>query len=60
MAKPIVDYLAILKTLRSHGVDFVVVVGVCAVLRGALSRIILPIALAFAGLIRFWHNGLRH
>ena len=35
MAKPIVDYLAILKTLRSHGVDFVVVGGVCAVLHGA-------------------------
>jgi len=35
MANPIVDYLAILKTLRSHGVDFVVVGGVCAVLHGA-------------------------
>lgn len=35
MAKPIVDYLAILKTLRSHGVDLVVVGGVCAVLHGA-------------------------
>lgn len=35
MAKPIVDYLEILKTLRSHGVDFVVVGGVCAVLHGA-------------------------
>jgi hypothetical protein len=35
MANPIVDYLAILKTLRSHGVDFVVVGGVCAALHGA-------------------------
>jgi hypothetical protein len=35
MAKPSVDYLAILKTLRRHGVDFVVVGGVCAVLHGA-------------------------
>lgn len=35
MEKPIVDYLAILKTLRHHDVDFVVVGGVCAVLHGA-------------------------
>jgi predicted nucleotidyltransferase len=35
MAKPIVDYLAILKTLRHHRVDFVIVGGVCAVLHGA-------------------------
>jgi len=35
MEKPSVDYLAILKTLRHHGVDFVVVGGVCAVLHGA-------------------------
>lgn len=35
MPKPSVDYLAILKTLRRHGVDFVVVGGVCAVLHGA-------------------------
>jgi predicted nucleotidyltransferase len=35
MAKPNVDYLAILKTLRRHGVDFVIVGGVCAVLHGA-------------------------
>jgi hypothetical protein len=35
MAKPVVDYLAILKTLRRHGVDFIVVGGVCAVLHGA-------------------------
>jgi predicted nucleotidyltransferase len=35
MAKPIVNYVAILKTLRRHGVDFVVVGGVCAVLHGA-------------------------
>jgi predicted nucleotidyltransferase len=35
MAKSSVDYLAILKTLRRHGVDFVIVGGVCAVLHGA-------------------------
>ena len=35
MPKPNVDYVAILKTLRSHRVDFVVVGGVCAVLHGA-------------------------
>jgi hypothetical protein len=35
MAKPVVDYLAILGTLRRHGVDFIVVGGVCAVLHGA-------------------------
>jgi hypothetical protein len=35
MAKPVVDYLAILKMLRRHGVEFVVVGGVCAVLHGA-------------------------
>lgn len=35
MAKSIIDYLSILKTLRNHGVDFVVVGGVCAVLHGA-------------------------
>jgi len=35
MVKPIVDYVAILKTLLSHGVDFVIVGGVCAVLHGA-------------------------
>jgi len=35
MAMPSVDYLAILKTLRRHGVDFVIVGGVCAVLHGA-------------------------
>jgi hypothetical protein len=35
MGKPVVDYLAILKTLRRHGVDFIVVGGVCAVLHGA-------------------------
>jgi predicted nucleotidyltransferase len=35
MTKPIVDYVAILKTLLSHGVDFVIVGGVCAVLHGA-------------------------
>ena len=35
MAKPIVDYVAILKTLLRHGVDFVIVGGVCAVLHGA-------------------------
>jgi len=33
--KPSVDYLAILKTLRPHGVDFIIVGGVCAVLHGA-------------------------
>jgi hypothetical protein len=35
MAKPVVDYLSILGTLRRHGVDFIVVGGVCAVLHGA-------------------------
>ena len=35
MVRPTVDYVAILKTLRSHGVDFIVVGGVCAVLHGA-------------------------
>jgi hypothetical protein len=35
MEKPSVDYLAILETLRHHGVDFIVVGGVCAVLHGA-------------------------
>jgi hypothetical protein len=35
MAKPVVDYSAILKTLRHHGVDFIIVGGVCAVLHGA-------------------------
>ncbi len=35
MPKPSVDYLAILKTLRRHGVDFIIVGGVCAVLHGA-------------------------
>ena len=35
MAKSSVDYLAILKTLRRYGVDFVIVGGVCAVLHGA-------------------------
>jgi len=33
--EPSVDYLAILKTLRLHGVDFIIVGGVCAVLHGA-------------------------
>ena len=32
---PSVDYVAILKTLRRHGVDFIIVGGVCAVLHGA-------------------------
>ncbi len=35
MPKPSVDYHAILETLRRHGVDFVIVGGVCAVLHGA-------------------------
>ena len=35
MAKLVVDYLAILGTLRRYGVDFIVVGGVCAVLHGA-------------------------
>jgi predicted nucleotidyltransferase len=35
MAKPSVDYLRILRALRRHGVDFIVVGGVCAVLHGA-------------------------
>jgi len=35
MAKLAVDYLTILETLRRHGVDFIVVSGVCAVLHGA-------------------------
>jgi len=35
MPKPSVDYLAILRTLRRHKVDFIIVGGVCAVLHGA-------------------------
>jgi len=35
MAKPSVDYLAILKTLRRRDVDFIIVGGVCAALHGA-------------------------
>jgi hypothetical protein len=35
MAKPVVEYSAILETLCRHGVDFIVVDGVCAVLHGA-------------------------
>jgi hypothetical protein len=35
MAKPVVDYSAILETLCRHSVDFIVVGGVCAVLHGA-------------------------
>lgn len=35
MAKPRVDFLAILQRLREHDVDFIVVGGVCAVLQGA-------------------------
>ena len=32
---PSVDYLAILRTLRQHEVEFIIVGGVCAVLHGA-------------------------
>jgi hypothetical protein len=35
MTKPTVNYLEILKTLRRHKVDFIVVGGVCSVLHGA-------------------------
>ena len=35
MAKPIPDFLEILKILSKHEVDFIVVGGVCAVLHGA-------------------------
>lgn len=35
LSKPKPDFLAILRTLRMHRVDFVVVGGVCAVLHGA-------------------------
>ena len=35
MTKPTINYLEILKTLRRHKVDFIVVGGVCAVLHGA-------------------------
>ncbi len=35
MTKPKPDFLAILKTLAEHRVDFIVVGGVCAVLHGA-------------------------
>ena len=35
MQKPSVDYVAILETLIRHGVDFIIVGGVCAVLHGA-------------------------
>lgn len=35
MAKPRVDFLAILQRLREHDVDFIVVGGVCAILQGA-------------------------
>jgi hypothetical protein len=35
MEKPSVDYVAILETLIRHGVDFIIVGGVCAVLHGA-------------------------
>lgn len=35
MASSAPDYLAILQTLADHGVDFIVIGGVCAVLHGA-------------------------
>jgi len=35
METPRVDYVAILETLIRHGVDFIIVGGVCAVLHGA-------------------------
>lgn len=35
MPAPTPDYLALLRTLKEHGVDFIVVGGVCAVLHGA-------------------------
>src|SRR5208283_3676304 len=35
MADPVPDFLAILRTLVEHQVDFIVVGGVCAVLHGA-------------------------
>lgn len=35
MPAPIPDYVALLRVLNAHGVDFIVVGGVCAVLHGA-------------------------
>jgi predicted nucleotidyltransferase len=35
MRVPSVDFLALLQTLVTHGVDFIIVGGVCAVLHGA-------------------------
>lgn len=35
MSAPTPDYLALLSALKAHGVDFIVVGGVCAVLHGA-------------------------
>jgi len=51
MTKPIVNYLEILKTLRRHRVDFIVVGGVCSVLHGA------PLATFELDLVHSRENG---